>query len=62
MPQAKAYLGRKETKGVLFPTMTMSGPEQMAMDVMLLNKAIKDSNISFLTVCGATGCNVAFCI
>ena len=43
----KSLPREKKPKGVLFPTITMSGPEQMATDVILLNKAIKDSNISF---------------
>ena len=33
-------------KGLFFPTMYMPGPEQMAMDVMILEKVIASSNIS----------------
>ena len=46
MQKVNIQKAKSSNKGYLFPTLDWSGPEQMAMDVMLLEKAIKSLNFS----------------
>ncbi len=42
------HLKSDKTKGLLLPTMKLSGGDQMAIDVMLLQKAMDDPNLAMI--------------